>query len=212
MARDYSGYSISELQEALGTVDGDRYPENKAAIEAEIASRKASGEYDKHLAERQEVDVEHEKSAITFARKARVVVAWFLILSPVLLLNFLNFNATGPSAWIVITLTIAFAAYLIASHVAGIGLLKNKPWAHWVAIGLLAMQVLRLESETLYFEILSFVGVYFTTSSSGNIGFEISLAPGLTLLVGADLSFEIGINLLAMLMIYWLIKAREDIE
>ena len=71
MAQDYTRYSLAELHEALGIVDGRRYPENKAAIEAEIQARIDSGAYaeEEQAEEKQQAATARKK--IDFARKAK---------------------------------------------------------------------------------------------------------------------------------------------
>ena len=51
---DYTKYSLAELREALSTVDGLQYPENKAALEAELQRRVDSGEVEREKQEQED--------------------------------------------------------------------------------------------------------------------------------------------------------------
>lgn len=212
MAPDYTTYTVAELEESLAIVDGRRYPDNKAALEAELEARKASGAYEREMAEADEARKEKAVADKAFAEKARTVIAWYLVLSPIAILSYLNFQSTGMPIWLAATLISLFIAYLAISHWAGRGLLKSKAWAHPTAIVVLALQLVRINSDALFVQLLSFVGFYFTLSVDGTIGFAFLVEPGFNIAWGNQAPFEIGVNLVAAFMIYYLVAARRAVE
>ncbi len=170
---DYSKYSIPELQEALSTVDEQKYPETKAAIEAELQKRKDSGEYERHIQERMlELD-RREQGRRRLARAAR--------------------------PW-----------------VAGYGLVRDRRWGHGLAVTVIALQLVRLQSESLYFSLSSAISVYlYGVIPEGNFEFGVSaqINPGgLQVLVG-DLPYATGagINLFAIFLIWLLFAGRRPL-
>lgn len=193
-------------------VDSRKYPENKAALEAELEARKASGAYEREVAATEEARKEQAVAAKAFAEKARLFIAWYLILSPIAILSYFNFQSTGMPIWQAATLISLFVIYLGVSHWAGRGLLKDKSWAHPAAITVLALQLIRINADVFYFKLLSFVGFYLTLSIDGTIGFAFLIEPGLSIAWGNQVPFEIGINLVAAFMIYYLVAARRDVD
>ncbi len=209
---DYAGYTIAELEESLRMVDGSKYPENKAALEAELEARKASGEYEREQAAAEEERKEKAVADKAFAEKARIFIAWYLVLSPIAILYYFNFQSTGMPIWLTATVVSIFVVYLAISHWAGRALLKDKSWAHPAAVAVLALQLLRLKTDALYLKLLSFLGIYLTLGEGGTIGFSFLIEPGISLSVGNDMPWEIGINIVAALMIYYLFAARRKID
>ena len=209
---DYAGYTIAELEESLRMVDGSKYPENKAALEAELEARKASGEYEREQAAAEEERKEKAVADKAFAEKARIFIAWYLVLSPIAILYYFNFQSTGMPIWLTATVVSIFVVYLAISHWAGRALLKDKSWAHPAAVAVLALQLLRLKTDALYLKLLSFLGIYLTLGEGGTIGFSFLIEPGISLSVGNDVPWEIGINIVAALMIYYLFAARRKID
>lgn len=211
VTQDYSSYTIAELQESLRVVDAQRYPENKVAIEAELEARVQSGDFERQVAA--EVEARQQKAVAdkAIAEKATVFIAWYLILSPIVILSYLNVRLTAGLFWIAAFFA-AFAIYLAASHWVGRALLKGKTWAYPAAIAILSLQVLRITSDAIYVQILSLVGGYVTFGEGGSIGIAGYLEPGIQVSWGNQMPFEIGINILAILMIYYLAAARREIE
>ena len=209
---DYTSYTIAELEESLRMVDGSKYPENKAALEAELEARKASGEYEREAAAAEEARKEKAVADKAFAEKARVFIAWYLILSPIAILAYFNFQSTGMPVWLAATVVSIFVVYLAISHWTGRGLLKDRSWAHTAAVIVLALQLVRINSDALSVQLLSLVGFYATFSVDGTIGFDLRLAPGLNISWGNSVPFEIGINIIAALMIYYLFAARRKVD
>ena len=209
---DYAGYTIAELEESLRMVDGSKYPENKAALEAELEARKASGEYEREQAAAEEERKEKAVADKAFAEKARIFIAWYLVLSPIAILYYFNFQSTGMPIWLTATVVSIFVVYLAISHWAGRALLKDKSWAHPAAVAVLALQLLRLKTDALYLKLLSFLGIYLTLGEGGTIGFSFLIEPGISLSVGNDVPWEIGINIVAALMIYYLFAAGRKID
>lgn len=212
MKPDYAGYTIAELEESLRMVDGSKYPENKAALEAELEARKASGEYEREQAAAEEERKEKAVADKAFAEKARIFIAWYLVLSPIAILYYFNFQSTGMPIWLTATVVSIFVVYLAISHWAGRALLKDKSWAHPAAVAVLALQLLRLKTDALYLKLLSFLGIYLTLGEGGTIGFSFLIEPGISLSVGNDVPWEIGINIVAALMIYYLFAAGRKID
>lgn len=223
MARDYTNYTIAQLQESINVVDGNRFPENKAALEAELKSRIQSGGLAREAAEQEvvkkeiaaEQEIVRKEKAISakgFAKKARVVIAWYLILSPIVILYQISLNVSGPSIWVVAMIIAPMAAFLMISHWAGIGLLKGKTWAHWAALAVLASQLVRIQSDAIILQFLSLVGVYITIDEDISIGILALFAPGIQLSFANDVHFELGLNVLIAPLIRFLIIAREGVE
>ncbi len=212
MTPDYTSYTIAELEESLRVVDGRKYPENKAALEAELEARKASGAYEREMAEAEAARKEQAVADKAFAEKARTFIAWYLVVSPIAILYYFNFESTGMPIWLAATLISLFIVYLAVSHWAGRGLLKGKSWAHPTAVVVVALQLVRINSEVLYLKLLSFVGFYVTLSVDGTIGFTFLIEPGINIAWGNPVPFEIGFNLVAAFMIYYLFAARRSVE
>ena len=210
MARDYSGYSISELQEALRAVDGNRYPANKAAIEAELQARKDSGEFAQEELNAKEAAREQAVAKLNFALKARVVIAWYLIVSPAIVLTGFSISA-GSLAMQALTIFVGLV-FVSTSVLAGIGLLKKKMWGHWAAVAVLGSQVLRIQSEAFVFNFLSSVGIYVYYAQGGDVGFDARFEPGFGLGFGTATTLWIGVNLFVVVLLNFLFTATEETE
>lgn len=209
MRIDYSVYSIAELQEALRSVDGITYPENKAAIEEELAARKASGEYDREVDKTAQELVDETRARFEFAKKARVVIAWYLIMAPIITLAHISLQMTMPSTWALVVAIAVFSAFFITSHSAGIGLLKGKRWAQSLAIAVLAVQVVSVQSGAVVFQALSLAGAYLTIGAGASIGFWFSYNPGIRFFLDAGMPFQLGFNVLAIVLIYFLLASND---
>ena len=213
---DYSKYSIPELQEALSTVDEQKYPETKAAIEAELQKRKDSGEYERHIQERMlELD-RREQGRRRLARAARPWVAGYLEASALLMLFGTSIQLSvelGRVAWAFWMIGILYA---ITVAVAGYGLVRDRRWGHGLAVTVIALQLVRLQSESLYFSLSSAISVYlYGVIPEGNFEFGVSaqINPGgLQVLVG-DLPYATGagINLFAIFLIWLLFAGRRPL-
>jgi hypothetical protein len=145
MVRDYSGYSIDQLQECLAIVDGNKYPENKVAIEAKLQARIDSGAFAHEQTVTRLAEKEKAIRSIDLAKGATRVIAWFLIVSPMIALSGYSIIADSYSS-----LTYGVAAGTISSAVsvsAGIGLLKSKTWGHWVAVTVFLLRSCELSQK-----------------------------------------------------------------
>jgi len=210
MERDYSKYSIPELQESLAIVDGIKFPENKAALEQELQSRKQSGEFQRFLEERQESEEREKVDSINFARKMKKGIGIYLIVAALYALTGVSFDTSG-GGFSVFTI-ILFAVFLVASLAGGIGLLLNKSWGHWTAVVVLGIQVVKIQAGGLVFNFLSLIGIYVYAATDWVVGINAAFEPGMTLAFGSSLPFWFGVNVFAIALIVSLFTAQEDID
>jgi len=213
MGRDYSEYSIPELQEALAIVDGRQYPKNKAALETELQARRDSGEFDRFILETVKSREQQARDKIDFAKKMQKPIATYLVVSSIYIfvvaligLNAANWNANS-------IVLIVFAIYLAAMLIAGVGLFLAMGWSHRAALAVLAVQVLKIQSTGLVFaaDSLLYFYIYISRSPDLMIGFQTRLlAPELTLGYNpiAPTPLWIGVNLVAIFMIVLLRRMR----
>jgi len=212
MTPDYSKYSLADLRESLSVVDGRRYPENKAAIEAEIQARKDSGAYaeeEKALGEERSAQI---KEKIEFARKAQPVIAWYLIVTGSFLLVSQvlwppAFGGFGQMAILALGLV-----YMLGTVIGGVALLKGKDWGTTLVIGLLFVQLVKLTSPIFGIKAVSALGLYVTFEAEWTIGISGDLGPEFSLAFGTNQPFLLGINLFVTWLIYLLVTATDTIE
>lgn len=211
---DYSSYSLAELRQALSTVDALKYPDNKAALEAELERRVASGEVERE--ERAQTQREHEKeqSHRRFARSARPWIGLYLMGAPVMLIG-LGFQDLSD-AGLITYLVLAFAViYSCLAALAGYGLWKQKDWSRRLAIGVFALQVINIRSGFLIYSVTSAIAVFFhVTPTAGYFGVAGNLTTGGMQFFLGDLGIPltIGVNLFAVFMIWLLVKARQPLD
>ena len=205
---DYSNYTIAELQESLAVVDGRKYPENKAALEAELAARKASGEYEREAAAAEESRKEKEAARTAFAKKARVFTAWYLVVSPIVVLSMFNYRQLPQMSGLQLLLVALIVAYLAMSHWAGIGLLRDRPWAERLAIGTLILQVVRFSSDVFYLQVLPLAGIFVSLGEYIVLDIRFRWEPSVQVSWGVDRPLQLGVNLVAIAMIYYLVRSR----
>lgn len=210
MDRDYTRYSIPELQESLAIVDGKKYPENKAAIERELQVRKDSGEYQRFLEEQQESERRKHSDSISLARKIKKGTGIYLIVAALYAVTGINFDASGGGFAVLIM--ILLATFLVASLVGGIGLLFNKAWAHWIAVVVLGLQVVKVQIAGFVFSFLSLVGFYIYAATDWVFGITAVFEPGITLAFGSSRPFWLGVNVFVLPLIVYLCTAQEDVE
>ncbi len=213
--RDYSGYTLSELREALSTVDGNKYPENEAALEAEMQKRIESGEVGREKQEQERQQHEKEQGLRRFARGALPWIGLYLLGGPLILLN------TGtemPEAfgWVAYAIWGLAIIYVGVGVVAGYGLWKRKNWGRRLAIGVFAMQVIYFQSGFMKYSLVSALSGFFYIAGNDGVEFGISfyLTTGEFLFGVGDLPlpFRFGLNLFAILMIWCLLKARQPLD
>ena len=209
MIPDYSSYSLSELNEALHVVDGQRYPENKAALEAELQSRKESGRYDEELRALEQEALAKVEATKDFAMKAESIIAWYLVVTGGFVLLSQLLWPPQVSGILNVVIVLVGLAYMLGTVIAGIGLMKKRPWSHTLAIGLLGAQVVAAGSSVFSFKVLSAAGGYVTFASGGNIGISASFEPGFSVYIGQPTPFFLGINLFVIWLIFLLNIARK---
>lgn len=203
---DYTKYSLAELREALAGIDGDSYPENKAALEAELERRKRSGEYDREL-DRQAAELANrEADRRRLALTLRPWLAYYLI-GTAPLVWVMTSAYTGPG-WVQ-ALKVFVLLFAAASITAGIGILRGKQWGHWLAVGVLVPQVVSLQLPTLFVGISSALALSVGADAAVNLSFGAAFSPGLKLLSG-QLALPVGIsvNLFALACLWVLFKAQ----
>lgn len=207
---DCSDYSIPELEEALGTVDGRRYPQNEAALRRELEARKASGEYERFMAQREKPAKQKRKDRIGFARRMRPVVAVYLLVSAAAFAAAVFVEQLSPAEHAAsLLLALAFAAVAAS---AGLGLLLGKAWGHWVAVLVLAVQVVRFQLEGIVFSPPSLLGIYVQVGEGGTLGFNAELEVGFRFGWGTDAPMLFAVNLLAVALIAYLFTARKPVQ
>ena len=207
--RDLSHYTIPELREALETVDGNQYPENRLALERELESRRESGEYARYEQEAEALEISRYAAKIRFARKVRTFTAAYLVLSSSYILTVNLFSPptiSGLDAWLVVGFAVV---YLSIAGIGGVALARSKPWATPLCIGVLCLQLPLVQSAGISFQILSALGFYFTVGSGGTVGFHFALQPGVSIFFDTGLPFLYGVNLFAAALIYYLVVANE---
>lgn len=197
------------MREALRSVDGNKFPENKIALERELESRKESGEYARYEQEIAELELSRFAAKIRFARKVRKFTAAYLVLSSSYILTANLFSppqVTGAGAWWIVGFGVL---YLSAAGIGGIALARSKPWATPFCIGVLCFQLPLIQSAAFTFQVLSALGVYVAIGSGGTFGFHLKFQPGVQVFFGTGLPFFYGINLFAAALIYQLVLANE---
>ena len=152
--QDYTKYTIAELRQALSTVDGDKYPENKAALEAELQKRIDSGEVEREKQARNLENHEKEQGHRRFARAARPWIGLYLMGAPLILLS-LGMHKLKIVGWITYTVWGLVALYAGIAVVAGYGLWKRKDWSRRMAISVFALQVVNIQSGVLVYSLTS---------------------------------------------------------
>lgn len=207
--KDLSHYTVPELLEALGTVDGTQYPENKLALERELESRRESGEY--ALFEQESAALEESRygEKIKFAKRVRTFTAGYLVLSSSYVLT-ANLFSPPQVAGLEGYLVLGFAVlYLSVAGIGGVALARSKSWATPLCIGVLCFQLPLVQTAALKYQVLSALGFYVTVGAGGTIGVHFALQPGVMVLFNTGLPFLYGVNLFAAALIHYLVVANE---
>ena len=212
---DYTKYTVAELREALSTVDGVAYPENKAALEAELQKRVDSGEVRREREDQARKDHEKEQGNRRFARDARPWLGLYLMGAPLILIS--AGTQTPPGlVWAAYLAYGLCALYVGVSVVAGYGLFKRKEWGRKMAIGVFALQVVNIQTGSFVFSLTSALAGFFYISAPGSLEFGVSayLTTGSFQFVIGDLPlpFMLAINLVAVFFIWLLLKARQPLD
>lgn len=210
MKRDYSDYSVPELQEALATIDARAHPENHAALEQELQARKDSGEFDRHIEDARQAEKEKRAHKVGFARTMRKVIGAYLVLSAVYAIAGVSLSASSTLAG---AISLAFmVVFLVASFASGVGLLLRKDWAHWTAVAVLGLQLLKIQFPGFSFAALSLVGIYVYVDGTGAFGITATLDPGFAVSVGQHAVLWVGLNVFVAVLLGYLFTARERVE
>jgi hypothetical protein len=202
MARDYSNYSIAELRESLSVVDGRRYPENKAAIEAEIQSRKDSGAYAEEEQALKAEAMAKAEAKFDFAQKAQPAIAWYLIISGGFILASTLFPLPYVGSLMQVAILGIGVLYVLATVFGGVALLKNKSWGPILVIGLLCVQLVQVSSSIFSFKALSAFAFYLNVSADWDVGVSAEIRPGFWLVLGGVQPASLGVNI----YVAWLIS------
>lgn len=210
--RDYSKYSLADLREALSTVDGLRYPQNKAALEEELQRRIDSGEVERESRERERRHAEQRRDRLQFARQARPWIGIYLMLSSPLLLLSMNVHMPESVGWATFVVRGLGSLYIVAATVAGFGLWKDKTWGHTAAVGALLPQTIQLQSSFLLYSLTPAIAgfVYIAGPGTFEIGVSAHLNTGALTVAAGELAlpFTIGVNLVAAFLLTLLFRAR----
>lgn len=207
---DFSDYSIPDLQEALATIDGRTHPENKAALERELQARKDSGEFDRFMKEAQQADKEQHARKVGFAKSMRKVIGLYLVGSSLYAIAGVSLTASGSLAGG--ALLVFMALFLVASFAAGVGLLLRKDWAHWIAVTVLGLQLIKIQFSGFSFSVLSLVGVYLFVAGDSSIGITADFDPGVSISFGHYAPLWIGVNIFTGVLLGYLFTARERVD
>ncbi len=214
--QDYTKYSLAELREALSTVDGSKYPENKAAIEAELQKRIDSGEVEREKKARTAAEHEKEQGHRRFARRARQWIGLYMMGAPLILIG-AGVHLQWGSAWQAYAIYGLCVIYTGVSVIAGFGLWKLKEWGRRVAIGVFAMQTVSVQSSLFVYSLTSaLAGHFYITITPGNFNFGLSgyvTTGSFQFLIGElPMPFTLAVNLVAVFLIWLLIKARQPLD
>ena len=213
MTPDYSDYSIQELQESLAAVDGTRYPENKKAIEAEIAKRGTSRSAEREVEELKQAARTAALSRKEIASKLRIAFGCYLMVTAPFVGYSFNLRLPEAVSWLVVVLTGICVAYVVSSLVAGYALLRDKAWGHRLAVGVIVPQLIQVESESLLFYLSSALGLFLTVTGDGSIGVTATYRAGFDLLIPGESSiFRLGINVFAIAALATLFIAHDKVE
>lgn len=207
---DVSNYSIPDLQEALATIDGRTHPENKAALERELQARKDSGEYDRFMEEARQAGKEQHARKVGFAKSMRKVIGLYLVASSLYAIAGVSLTASGTVTGA--ALLVFMVVFLAASFAAGVGLLLRKNWAHWIAVAVLGLQLVKIQFSGFSFDVLSLVGIYMFVDGETRIGVTASFDPGVAVSVGHYAPLWIGVNIFAGVLLGYLFTAREQVD
>lgn len=210
MTHDYTRYSLAELHEALGSVDGSRYPENLAAIEAEIQARKDSGAFDREVNAIREERSSRLKKEVQFAQRSKPFIAWLLILGGALFFANFIFGQVAFSGVIGLAILCIGAAYMLAGILVGIAILKGHALSTKAAIGLIAAQLIQVESTLFTYEVTSLFSLLFTLEAGGVFGLSVSFESEFRLFFGEPTDLFLGLNLFAAWLIYLLLKSGDS--
>ena len=212
---DHTEYSVAELREALSTVDGTRYPEKKAALEAELQKRIDSGDVEREKQAKLQEEHDKEQRLRLFARRARTWIGLYLLGAPLILFNAGTQTPEGLG-WLAYGVYGLVYLYVGIAALAGFGLWKHKEWGRRLAIVVFAIQVLTFQSSFMQWHLESALSLFFVLTASGGFDFgfyfNISIG-GFRFVVGeTGLPFSIGFNLFALFMMWLLFKAREPLD
>lgn len=151
---DYAQYSVRELREALGTVNGSKYPDRKSAIERELSRR---------IPQAEQHDSNHASDIDTAQRFWTQINwiqlgAWFQIVSGLVVAANLIYWSSSDSFHFGIGESI-LASLGALSLAAGILLRKDVTAGYWLSFLVLAPQTLAISSQPFVWRIVLLGGV-----------------------------------------------------
>jgi hypothetical protein len=202
MNQDYTEYSLSDLLDAQRTVDAVRYPEARAAIDAEIDRRKESGVYDEEMETLKLREQDRTGKRYRFAQNAVPFIAWYLILSGAFLAVSLLVAPPGVSSVMDLLPIGIVSVYVLASVAAGVALLKRNQLGAVFATWMLAMQIVKVTSTPVTIMFTSGLAIIFKVEADWTIGFAGHVGPAAMLLLNMPQSFSIGIDFIPAWLIH----------
>lgn len=162
------------------------------------------------MAEAQQAEKERHERKIGFAKSMRKVIGLYLMASSVYAIAGVSLTASGAPADA--ALLVFMVLFLVASFAAGVGLLLRKNWAHWIAVAVLGLQLIKIQLSGFSFSVLSLVGIYFIVDGDTRIGFTASFDPGVAISVGHYAPLWIGVNIFTGVLLGYLFTARERVD
>ena len=212
MAIDYRGYSVAELLEALASIDASKHPDNFEALNAEIARRKESGEYEEEVAASLKAAEQEHVSQVLFAVRARSWIAYYLILTaPLVAINqsYSGVPSFNGASYLYLGVGILYCSVLVF---VCISMLRNKAWATNATIALLTLQIPKIQSSPLYFDIGGPLTFQINLQAGGAIGFDVGWVPEFAIHLSPNINFLIGIDLFAVMMIVMLFLSQFEMD
>ena len=162
------------------------------------------------MAEAQQAEKERHERKIGSAKSMRKVIGLYLMASSVYAIAGVSLTASGAPAGA--ALLVFMVLFLVASFAAGVGLLLRKNWAHWIAVTVLGLQLIKIQFSGFSFSVLSLVGIYFFVDGDTNIGFIATFDPGVAISVGHYAPLWIGVNIFTGVLLGYLFTARERVD
>ena len=210
MPIDYSQYSLAELEEALSTIDSARYPENRSALDEEIARRRSSGEYQQELRARQEHERERARNTVHFAGRAKPWVASYVLASSPLLFLDQVYDSVPvifdwPSAYLALG-----ALYCLGLVITAAGVTRKAAWGSRFLAAFLGVQLFFLQSDGLYIEITSLLKFYVYVSGDWDVGVIWRFDPGILVSTSASSVTAIGVDLITLAFLWVLVVADRE--
>lgn len=190
---NYSRYSIQELQESLSSIDKHKYPERYQELLKEFSSRKEEVEqYRKH---------EKEKITVTVNNRLKIL-AWVQIITC------LGFIFAGFTSLLQQFTLFNFALFLGTSTLNGLAgyfLLRRKQLGFQLSYFNQVAQLFWFNFGSIYYAYSGLI--YLVIVIQNGIDIKASLlSPSFQFLLGNNLGFGVGIDLVPLFFI-WLLSS-----